>query len=522
MPNPFTLQPVSGRDFYDRSHEIESLLERRSHTLVIGARRLGKTSLLKELERRITDETPHLCVYLTTEVFRNISGMRQWFIKECRGSDKRIAFQSLNINGSFWRSNIDFFEMLRQIGDRLGEEGLLLYALVDEVNVLADFADDFLEEMWHSFFSCQEIKWVFSGSQNSYVLRDMQKPWLEDSFLTAFASLTLRNLSDEAANQLIRQSQTDNPLLVDDDVVEEIRNLTFNQPYLIHLLCFELYRDGVLEPVTDHAKEETLKQCIYNNYFRDSFDKLSSLIQKRILLEISEQISVAEDGLRKFANRWSQSEQRIREAVKELVDLCYLKRIGNKLMVSSYFLQRWLEIEGPDLKRAIQKDEKYRPAQEMNCIFISYRRDDSADITGRIYEKLTQHFGNKAIYIDMDLDSTPLGIDFRALIDEKVRQCGIMLAVIGSKWLNLRDSKGERRLDDPKDLVRIEIETALKRGIPVIPLLVSGANFLPESDLPSPLKELTFRNGIPIRSDPDFHKDVDRLITSIEKHLKLQ
>ncbi|MFX0197866.1 MAG: TIR domain-containing protein [Candidatus Hodarchaeota archaeon] len=522
MPNPFTLQPVSGSDFYDRSHEIESLLERKSHTLIISARRLGKTSLLKELERRITDETPHICLYLTTEVFRDISGMRQWFIRECCGINKRIAFQSLGINENLWRSNTDFFEMLRQIGDRLCNEGLLLYILVDEVNVLADFTDDFLEEMWHSFHGCQEIKWVFSGSQNSYILRDMKKPWLGDSFLTAFASLTLRNLSDEAANQLIRQSQSGNPLEVDDDVVEDIRKLTFNQPYLIHLLCFELYRDGVLEPVTEHAKEETLKQCIYNNYFRDSFDKLSSWIQKLILLEVSEQISVAENDLRKFANRWAQSEQNIKKAVAELVDLCYLKRIGNKLMVSSYFLQRWLEIERPDLKRAIQKNGQNRSGQRMNSIFISYRRDDSADITGRIYEKLTQRFGNKAIYIDIDLDSTPLGIDFRALIDEKVRQCGIMLAVIGTKWLNLKDSKGERRLDDPKDLVRIEIETALKRGIPVIPLLVSGAKFLSESNLPSPLKELTFRNGIPIRSDPDFHKDVDRLITSIEKHLKLQ
>lgn len=527
MSNPFTPQPVSGDDFYDREDEIKRLLERKTHTLIIGARRLGKTSLLRELERRITDETPHICVYLTTEVFRNVSGMRQWLIRECNKSKNRIAFQSLGIDDNFWRSNLELFEMLRQICDHLARKRLLLFVLVDEVNVLTDFADNFLEEMWHSFFSCQEIKWIFAGSQNSYILRDMEKPWLRgNSFLTEFSSITLGSLSDDDANLLIRQSHSSNPLRAETGVIEKIRELTFNQPYLIHLLCYELYRDGVLEPIAADALEETLKQCINNNYFKDSFDKLSSWIQKLLLLEVSERISMTEDSLRKFGNKWAQSEQTIKDAVKDLVDLCYLKRVDDGLMVSSYFLQKWLEIEGAGLREEIEKiplpdvHENNQPAQAMDCIFISYRRDDSADITGRIYDRLAQRFGKKAIY--RDVYSTPLGVNFRALIEEKVRQCSIMLVVIGDKWINLKDSQGRHRLGDPEDLVRIEIESALKRKIPVIPLLVREAHIPAEDDLPSSLKELPLHNGVPIRSDPDFHKDLDRLIASIEKHLNPQ
>jgi TIR domain len=150
-------------------------------------------------------------------------------------------------------------------------------------------------------------------------------------------------------------------------------------------------------------------------------------------------------------------------------------------------------------------------------IFISYRRIDSADVTGRIYDRLVQRFGKELIF--KDVDSIPLGLDFREYVGDVVGRCNLLLAVLGDQWLTANESGGVRRIDDPKDLVRIEIEAALQRRIPVVPVLVRGASIPEEDQLPPSLAGLTYRNGIKIRSDPDFHRDMDRLIAGMETHL---
>jgi hypothetical protein len=159
-----------------------------------------------------------------------------------------------------------------------------------------------------------------------------------------------------------------------------------------------------------------------------------------------------------------------------------------------------------------------RAVKPTTTIFISYRRQDSGDVTGRIYDRLVQQFGRGAIF--KDVDSIPPGVDFRMVLDKAVGQCNLLLAVIGRQWLSSQNESGARRLDDPRDFVRIEIEVALRRDIPVIPLLVQGAGMPGENDLPPSLQALVFRNAIPIRPDPDFHHDIDRLIKGVELHFK--
>jgi hypothetical protein len=151
----------------------------------------------------------------------------------------------------------------------------------------------------------------------------------------------------------------------------------------------------------------------------------------------------------------------------------------------------------------------------MSKILISYRREDSADVTGRIYDRLVQKFGQGAVF--KDVDSIPLGVDFRTFLDEQVAKCEVFLAVIGQDWMKKRGSKGKSRLDDPGDFVRIEIELALKRKIPVIPVLVSGASIPPPKRLPASIQDLSYRHGIVVRVDPDFHRDMDRLIEYLKK-----
>ena len=93
-------------------------------------------------------------------------------------------------------------------------------------------------------------------------------------------------------------------------------------------------------------------------------------------------------------------------------------------------------------------------------IFICYRREDSADVTGRIYDRLVGHFGQEH-YVFMDVDSIKSGHDFRPQIDKTIEACSIAIVVIGDQWLAPVD--GKRRIDDEDDRVRIEIEAALRR-----------------------------------------------------------
>lgn len=150
-------------------------------------------------------------------------------------------------------------------------------------------------------------------------------------------------------------------------------------------------------------------------------------------------------------------------------------------------------------------------------LFISYRRSDSADIVGRIYDSLVEVFGRESIF--KDVDSIPLGVDFKQYLDQKVSECRVLLAVIGDDWLDARDAQGQRRLDDPDDFVRIEIQSALERDIPVIPLLVRGAQMPDEDRLPPDLHKLVYKNGMPIRPDPDFHHDIDRLVAALDQYI---
>src|SRR6266699_3821868 len=149
----------------------------------------------------------------------------------------------------------------------------------------------------------------------------------------------------------------------------------------------------------------------------------------------------------------------------------------------------------------------------MPKIIISYRRADSGVITGRIRDRLAQHYGDDSVF--MDIDNIPFGMDFRKNIADALAKNDILLAVIGPDWLGAASS-GPGRIHDQDDPVRIEVETALQRGIPTIPVLVGGAEMPKADDLPDTLKSLSFHNAAEVDSARDFHSHMDRLIRSID------
>jgi TIR domain len=179
------------------------------------------------------------------------------------------------------------------------------------------------------------------------------------------------------------------------------------------------------------------------------------------------------------------------------------------------------EREELEERRAARRGEK-KPsgiAKVLPAIFISYRRSDSQDVTGRIYDRLVAKYTKKQVFKDVDNNNIPLGISFAAHIKQKIGKANVVLVIIGPSWLTAADKQGRRRLDDPGDFVRVEIETALRANIPVVPVLVANTRMPLARELPKSIQKLLSRNGSEVRPDPDFNNDIKRLFVGIE-HLR--
>lgn len=152
----------------------------------------------------------------------------------------------------------------------------------------------------------------------------------------------------------------------------------------------------------------------------------------------------------------------------------------------------------------------------MAGLFLSYRRSDAEGQAGRLYDDLAAHFGQDNVF--MDVAGIEAGRDFRRAIDQHVTSCGVLLALIGKDWLSATDNNGRRRLDDPNDFVRLEVAAALKRDIPVVPVLVRGADMPQAADLPPDCADLAYRNAVEL-THARWNSDVEVLIKALERHV---
>ena len=149
-------------------------------------------------------------------------------------------------------------------------------------------------------------------------------------------------------------------------------------------------------------------------------------------------------------------------------------------------------------------------------IFVSYRRQESSHLAGRLADRLADRFGEGQVFIDVN--TIEPGVDFAEEIFRAVAACKVLVAIIGPAWLTAANERGGRRLDDPDDIVRLEIEAALGRGVRVIPILVEGAVMPRRQDLPESLAGLARRQALLIRYE-SFRYDAGRLVTTLEQIL---
>jgi hypothetical protein len=147
-------------------------------------------------------------------------------------------------------------------------------------------------------------------------------------------------------------------------------------------------------------------------------------------------------------------------------------------------------------------------------IFMSYRREDTAYPAGWLYDRLASHFSRSQVF--KDIDSIELGDDFVEVITTAVGSCDVLLALIGDRWLTVTGQDGRRRLDNPGDFIRLEIEAALTRNVRVIPILVAGARMPREDELPASLAKLARRQALEL-SPSRFDADTGRLLRVLSR-----
>ncbi len=146
-------------------------------------------------------------------------------------------------------------------------------------------------------------------------------------------------------------------------------------------------------------------------------------------------------------------------------------------------------------------------------ILLSYRRADTGAVAGHLAEKLKGRFGAGRVFIDVD--NIPFGVDFRQHIRSTMERCDVVIALIGPRWTG--EAGGARRIDDPADYLRIEVETALALGLRVIPVLVDQATMPSAASLPASLAPLAYLNAAPLGIGRDFNVHAQRITEAIER-----
>jgi hypothetical protein len=152
----------------------------------------------------------------------------------------------------------------------------------------------------------------------------------------------------------------------------------------------------------------------------------------------------------------------------------------------------------------------------LGAIFISYRRSDSQGESGRLFDDLVRHFGKPAVF--MDVVGIDAGRDFRQAIDDSVQSCSVLLAMVGPLWLDTADEQGSRRLQNEADYVRLEIAAALRRDIPVVPVLLRGGKMPRSEQLPAEIADLAYRNAVEL-THARWKSDIQVLIKALRPML---
>jgi hypothetical protein len=342
---------VRDRNHYGRQRLFTYLLNTSDSAVwVVGSRRIGKTSLLRQLEF-LTDSPDSDLVPLFWDMQGCANSGDLSFELYLAIEDAAERFESLGVSLANFEG-LDALVILRRLGRTLAGAGKTLLLLIDEAEVLINIART--EAPWlarlRKVLQDGHQRTILTSTKLLAQLNEITADWDTSPFLFGFSMVNLWSLDQEASGSLITQQQSGHPLAVDPSLLDEILEQTNRHPYLLQYLCQRLYveqpdgRRG-LRPVTD---EDLEPDHLLAGFFLIDFQHLTGL-ERRILLQVAEHTVIAEPDL--LHNLRDQSPERVRTFLWGMEKLGYVRQVIGQWAVGNEYLRRWLKQEGESLRR---------------------------------------------------------------------------------------------------------------------------------------------------------------------------
>ena len=461
---PYTLNPVYGENFYGREKLIGNILSSKNRrALIIGARKMGKSSLLQQLECKLKSNS-HIVLYLSLKGIDKSEEFENNFKMVGQLNEKMIFDVTFN-------ETEDIQTVLRVINNKLQQRGKHLFLLVDDAENLAELESPFLDKLQISLEKATQINLILAGSQKIYKLREVAADWFE-SFPNPWI---LGPLTNREANALITQ---DKKIKVSGETIEDIREQTGNHPYFIQLLCSTLFESPKqLIPVSKAEKEKVYDKANQLGIIEQSYHLLSPL-QQDIVIRIFENefITVDTEKLRKeidnsIGNGYNIDNEAFEGALKSLRELGY---IAEDYRISNYFLRKWLENEdlnhlrGVRLLRKISMDFGYLSEAEQKYAYQKTKSATKAE-DAKVKKAAIETMGAIMFYLSSDLKEEALRSTFWSILSDgskepqEFREAAAKVLIFLLPHLSGEQRKEERQIRFLDESIKILDKPSLRR-----------------------------------------------------------
>ncbi len=391
MRNPYIVGGwVRGSAHYGRQALIDHLLTNTNTALwVVGTRRIGKTSLLRQIEFLTQDASPFVPLFFDLQGIGTADECNQELYYAMEDAVDRFAALGMSVSALADEDAATVLRILRRAATAANRQLLLLIDEPEALIALAKADTPYVQRIYKVMMAGPGIRVIMASTKGLLRLNDLSAHWSTSPFLTSFAPRNLAGLDAASAGQLIRQEQSDTPVTASREQIAQIREVTGDHPYLVQILCQRLWQeDGTLRDV---APADLMVDEMLSGFFFNDFGTLSPG-ERRILLTVSQERRMSHATLHETARL---PEAEIAGFVYSLIKLGYLRVVDSHLMVNNVFLDTWLDTNRLRLLQAL--DSGVPDATSVRMIEVArqqerkYLDEQLAQLTQRLAELEAQH-----------------------------------------------------------------------------------------------------------------------------------
>jgi hypothetical protein len=423
MVNPYSLQEVWGKKFVGRQEILEDIIEAPSNALIIGARRIGKTSLLRHLQTLFeARQMPAFYITLQSAIDRkSIGGI---FFRHLNGqSSAWFEFNKIAFDIATFRD--DFIDALHALNRKLAGQRLVL--LLDELDQVFEAGRNDLS-MLHDFRgalqNCNNIFSVLAGSPRVNELSEILRFPLAEPFFFGFKQIYLKCFSEAEARKLVQQPGVS----VSKKLLQDILKHAYFHPGLIQLLCRVLFHRSKLLKVSHEKLVEAYDTGHLNNVFQDAFEMLSSE-ERAILLAIHRESGLTIAKLKQLVKT-----KKINEILTErLVIYGHLKKEAKTYYIANWFLAQWLEAKAEDSEQIRVQSRKPETQVNPKLCFVAMPFDDDLQ---DVYELAIKPAVKECGYECLRIDKKPTNKSIIETILKGIREARFMIVDVSRERPN--------------------------------------------------------------------------------------